>query len=201
MAENQCQNDSQFNDTRPLLTFCFNADGQIWEQDMWNNQILYRVHDILAQRTNQIFPHPEPVLDENCLLKIQTAQNQQSRPKCGLTPFPLRPDDNSILKSPYNSHYKMAYPPHQQTNIRDVDIESDLFMTVDTPLNRDCLTIDEARNLETGIQESNRQLYKTFHKHEIHSPAYPNLDRTIFDNVTKEIYSSVDTRNRFILYQ
>ena len=194
--------------SRPLLSFCFNADDDIWEQDLWNKQLFNRVHDVLAQRTNQVFPIPEPTMDEVCLFRTQSEQNNLNQ-ECNnnhqgylkpLTQIPLRPDDTPVLASTYNSHYKMAYPPHQMTNLRTIETESDLFFTMNTPYNQDCLDENDVERLKSGHMESNRQIYRKYHKNEVNASIYPNTDRTIFDNVTKEIYNTIDDRNRFILY-
>jgi hypothetical protein len=192
---------------KPLLTFCFNTEADIWQQDMWNNQLFNRVYDVLAQRTNQVFPIPEPVIDESQLKRIQDEQNQlnanccnpmgEQYKICGLFYAPIRPDDDSSVKSIYNSHYREVYPPPEPTNIRDVCMETDLFFGLGTPWTKDCLTIDEARQLSGNKKSSNRNLYRTYHSHEVNRSQYPNIDRNMFNNVTKEIYNSIDDRNDF----
>jgi len=194
---------------KPLLTFCFNTEAEIWDQDMWNNQLFNRVHDVLAQRTNQIFPFPESTTEEIYLKRIQNEQNELNAnccnpiggqyAICGLSYAPLRPDDNNNVKPIYNSHYKMMYPTHEPTNIRNVCTESDLFFGLDTPWTKDCLTIDEAQRINKGNKESNRKLYRKYHANEIHHSTYPNADGNMFNNTTKEIYNSIDDRNRFMI--
>lgn len=201
----------QANHDKPLLTFCFNTEAQIWEQDMWNVRVFNRVHDVLAQRTNQIFPFPEITANDACFKKIQIAQNQLNadccNPEggpyaiCGLYKQPIQPTDEYHIKPLFNTHYEMVYPTNQLTNIKDVTLESDLIFGVDTPWTADCLTLDQATNLEKCHSEANKQLYRQFHSGEINSSRYPNDDRTIFNNVTREIYNSIDNRNQYILYK
>lgn len=195
---------------KPLLSFCFNTDAQIWEQDMWNNQLSNRVHDVLAQRTNEIFPFPEKTSSQTCLKNIQIAQNKLNAECCnsdgtqyaicGLYKPPIQPTDEYHLKPRLNTHYQMRYPVHNLANIRNINIESDLLFPISTPWTADCLTIDQATNLSKCSQDDNRQLYREFHKPEINNSRYPNDDRTMFNNVTREIYSSIDNRNQYMLH-
>jgi hypothetical protein len=195
--------------TKPLLTFCFNTEAQIWEQDMWNNQLFNRIHDVLAQRTNQVFPIPEPVKEEVELRRIQDEQNQLNANCCnpgggqyvicGLSYGPIRPDDNFDVKSIDNPHYRQIYPKHETANVRDVCLETELRYGLDTPWTKDCLTIDEAQKLSKDKMTSNRLLYREYHSNEVNQLQYPNVDRNMFNNVTKEIYKTIDDRNKYII--
>ena len=190
---------------RPLITFCFNTEGDIWEQDMWNNQLFNRVHDVLSQRTNQIQPRPRPTIEEACFCCIQTAQDELDKNTCTDTDTdfkmnkPIRPDDNFNIKSVYNNHYRMGVPKHQMTNIRQIQTESDLY-TLGVPWTNDCMSLTEAQKFEEHRKPSGKHLYRTYHNHEVNSPCYPNLDRSIFHNTTKEIDNTVDNRNQYILW-
>lgn len=201
--------------SRPLLTFCFNTEAQIWEQDMWNSQIFNRVHDVLAQRTNQIFPIPEPTLDEPCLRKIQIAQDELNAnccnpgpPEgqggqyaiCGLDTKPISPTDNHAIKPLYNTHYRMTYPMPETQNLRNVSVESDLFFALNTPWNTDSMTISQVQDLETTRPHSNKLLYRKYHAPEAQKSCYPDQNATLFGNITKEIYNTIDDRNKFMLH-
>lgn len=191
---------------KPLITFCFNTDGDIWEQDMWNNQLFNRVHDVNAERTNQIQPFPEQTIHEVCHARVQRAQDELDLNCCNpdggrmtlskRIDCPIKPDDHYTVKSKYSSHYIMNYPKHKQINIRDIDKESEL-KTLGVPLTYDCLTIDETRCLEDLKSNSNRQIYRGFHKTEVDKSCYPNLDIRMFHNTTKEIHNTIDDRNKF----
>lgn len=188
---------------KPLITFCFNTDGDIWEQDMWNNQLFNRVHDVLSQRTNQIQPRSRPTSEEACFGRIQMAQDELDDRTRTDQHFKInesiRPDDNFNVKSVYNNHYRMGIPKHQITNIRDIPAESDLY-TLGIPLTNDCMSLGEAQKLEEHRRPSEKHLYRTYHSHEVNSPCYPNLDRSIFHNTTKEIYNTIDNRNQYVLW-
>lgn len=185
-----------FND-KPLISFCFNETGDIWDQDMWNNQIFNRTYDVLAQRTNQIQPFPESTSNELCFKRIQNLQNQLN-PYCNDLNYtrPIEPNDNYDIKSIYNTHYQLAPKQHQMVNLRNTENESELW-TLGRPWTKDCPSQAEIQELRACRLDSNRELYRQFHKEEVNSSCYPNADRHMFHNTTKEIYNSVDNRNQF----
>ena len=139
----------------------------------------------------------------NCTHPLLKEQNDLARQTCENNNFklsqPIRPDDNYNVQSVYNNHYRMGVPKHQMTNIRNVQLESDLY-TLGTPWTNDCMSLTEAQTLEKHRHTSGKHLYKEYHAHEVNSPCYPNLDRSIFDNTTKEIYNTVDHRNQYVLW-
>ena len=150
---------------KPLTTFCFNINNQLWEQDLRNNQLFNRIHDMNDIKKNQIWLHPE-----------QTSHNHLL---------------NQISNKVENTN--------KISETKNINIESNLIFPENINMTKDCLTIDEAVNLNNLRPLSNRQIYQRYHKHEVNSPSYPNLDRNIFDNTTKEINNSIDNRNQFII--
>ena len=66
--------------TQPLITFCFNADNQLWEQDMWNNQMFNRLLDVKAPQQTQVFPRPESTINRRTIAINQTVTPKQSPP-------------------------------------------------------------------------------------------------------------------------
>lgn len=185
---------------KPLVTFCFNQ-GDIWEQDMWNNQLFNRHHDILAQRTNQIQPFPESTGANICFTRVQEHQNRLDKDCCPRG-YPLKmkylaqPDDYHSLTSQLNTHYLMDYPKHQMNNIRDLDDESRL-KTLGDYLDRDNFKDHESQwiNNDKKRRQSNQSIYRDFHQNEVKSMSSRCEDR-FFDNTTKEIYNTTDKRNQ-----
>lgn len=154
------------NPYKPLLTFCFNVDNQLWEQDLRNNQLFNRIYDMNDAKKNQVWLHPQ-----------QTSHNY-------------------YLSNQINNKLEYA---DKICGTKNIKIESNLIFPKNTPLTKDCLTIEEALNLTDLQSSSNRQIYQKYHRHEVNSPSYPNLDRNIFDNTTKEIHNSIDDRNQLII--
>ena len=145
---------------QPLVTFCFNAENQLWEQDMWNNQLLNRSLDSRLPQQSQFLPRPEPTVSRQKFTKDQPTTKPLTQPT------------------------------------KNVNIESTLIHGQGT-LNKDCISLAEAQNLNSFKLENAQQLYRKFHSPEIDRSGYPDRDKKIFDNTSKEIYNSTDIRNQF----
>ena len=65
---------------QPLITFCFNANNQLWEQDMWNNQMFNRLLDVKAEHHSQVFPRPEPTINRVKFVIDKNVPKTQSSP-------------------------------------------------------------------------------------------------------------------------
>ena len=140
------------------ITFCFNAENQLWEQDMWNNHLLDRLFSNECV-TNAFIPRPQSATNKN---------NFKTEPQW--TP--------------------------QASTLKNVEQESSLIYNK-KPITKDCLTLDEARNLINSKKESQTLLYRTYHSHESTQSTYPNINRSMFDNTTKNIHNSSDQRNKY----
>jgi hypothetical protein len=173
----------------------------LWEQDLWNDHLLKRRYDVLAQRTNQIQPHPEPTLEHACYCRVQDSQVQLdahndtiscSQQKSDLLTDPADSHHDQISR--YNTHYAMTYPQHRQANIRHIDTESSL-RTLGTPWTNDCPTQSETQYVRSSSAPAGRQLY-----YQYHTPN-TNQTRSLFNNVSKEYYRSneSDIRNLYII--
>ena len=107
--------------------------------------------------------------------------------------YGLRPKfvySQHVFEPPTTTNTKSVQP-----DLRNVDLESRLQWR-DNHDRRDTITLSEAQKLQQGSYSSNQQLYRMYHAHEIHSPCYPNLDRSAWNNTTKEIYNTADHRSR-----
>lgn len=110
----------------------------------------------------------------------------------------LFPTSQPQEHSTYNTNTKIPRSEkiiQSNSDIRNINVESMLFLN-DKVDRRDAITLDEAQNLNKNKYQSNQQLYRTYHNHEINSPCYPNMDRSIWDNTTKAIYQTIDERDR-----
>lgn len=110
--------------------------------------------------------------------------------------FPASQSQESFY-SAYNTNTKIPRSEkiiQDNSDIRDINVESMLFLN-DKLDNRDAMMLDEVQNLTKNQYQSNQQLYRTYHNHEINSPCYPNMDRSIWDNTTKAIYQTIDQRD------
>ncbi len=180
---------------KPLLTFCFNTEAEIWEQDMYNNQLFNRVHDVLSHRTNQIFPNTNN--NEN---KLNQSKHNYSNLKQNNYIMSQSFNKNIDLNDNFNESYNsIPYPKLDHSNLMNTNLENDLIYGLNTPLMKECLTINEAININDGNKNSNRRLYRKYHSNEINHSQYPNIDNNLFNNVTKEIYKTIDDRNKFII--
>ncbi|MEO0236608.1 MAG: hypothetical protein ABIN35_00045 [candidate division WOR-3 bacterium] len=78
---------------------------------------------------------------------------------------------------------------------RNVDVENSLQrFSVTNP--RDLITEQQQKTRDSKRLKSNRLLYRTYHQHEIHSLAYPNIDHHPWNNLTKALYRAHDYRNK-----
>lgn len=71
------------------------------------------------------------------------------------------------------------------TGIRNIKTENHLFWGEEFGGQRDLLTPEQDSKLTEVNQASIRQLYNTYHKQEIQSPCYPEIDRYKWDNITR----------------
>jgi len=85
--------------------------------------------------------------------------------------------------------YKSITDNAEATAIRNIDVESHLF-TIDKQLINDACTITAEYKYA-----SNKQLYRTYHKHEVNSPCYPDIDIMAWNNTTRAIHQTVDKRD------
>lgn len=146
---------------KPLVTFCFNINNQLWEQDLANDQLFNRIYDVHTSRKNQISSIP-----------------RQS------------------LENYYQKHTSNGQTYNQNVcQIRNIDIESKLIFNNDLILPKDCPTIQQIKNLNDLKSSSNKQIYHKYHKHEVNSLCYPNLDNQIFDNTSEMHNCIVGTTN------
>ena len=118
--------------------------------------------------------------------------------------FTFEPRKNYLFPSKYSGSFDINSNTKTKTSekiiydtsdIRNISQESKLFLIID-PLSRDLIS----GNSVPSNQESNQLLYRTYHRHEINSPCYPNTDNEKWNNTTKSIYGSndIDTRNQSI---
>jgi hypothetical protein len=208
---------------RPLLSFCVN-NSNIWPQDLENIKLDHRVQDVLAQRTNQIYPHP--LSSSPCSNFAQEQIHLDPFGQKGLQ-FPNCVDQNGhpSLQSYYSPYEQIILPASDNVNLLNIRTESRLIFPLNAPnvpigcltnpdgnkarntdgmsrhvSNRDCLTPWQTENLKAQRNASNRQLFQDFNRNEIRNSMYPDIDRNMFDNISKEIYKTRDDRNDFILW-
>jgi hypothetical protein len=183
-----------------LLPYCTNEQSEIWERDLWNQQLIHRVTDVLAQRTNQVFPIPEPVVFALDLCKIQEAQERLNRCGCDHNTYlPNRPDDHVDVQSVYNTHYRASYPKNNMTNIRNVPVENDLRFGLDVPWVQDLISSKEWDKLRRQSFDAVDQIYPDEPLRQIDFCDYPNSGRMVFNNVSKAFYNTPDDRNGLTL--
>jgi hypothetical protein len=131
---------------------------------------------------------------------------------------------NPSLKSDYNPYDQIILPSHDSVNLLNIRQESRLIFPLNAPqipidclkpatqrfplnvamsaphiANRDCLTAQQIESLKRQRNASNRQLFQDYNRGEIRNSAYPNIDRNMFDNTSKELYKTRDDRNQFML--
>lgn len=68
--------------------------------------------------------------------------------------------------------------------IRNIKTENHLFWGEEFGGQRDLLTPSQDTKLMSN-HASDRVLYDTYHKQEVHSPCYPEVDRHTWDNITR----------------
>ncbi len=175
-----------------LLTYCFNTTD-IWHQDVENMKLSNRVHDVLANRTNQVDEIPQP--DKNTICQKQYNHKYL---------YPTETYTHQRLCSSMPS-----LPKSDLSNLSNVVTESVLLFPIDKPPiqqghnrvdnHRDCISKPMLATLNNYQQSSNRQLFQNYNRPEINASTYPNCDSFMFDNSTKEILKTPDIRNRQIL--
>jgi hypothetical protein len=134
----------------PTFPFCFNINNEIWDQDIHNVYKMNWIHDVLSDRTSQVFPYP--------------SQNFK----------------NIALNT---------------KNLLEINKDNDLRWSLDTPLTHDCSNDISIKNdIDSPHKESNKLLYREYHKTEINCNVYPNMDKHMFNNTTKEMFNTHDTR-------
>lgn len=179
--------------------FC-STTHDIWIQDCWNNQLLTRVYDVLNQRTNQIFPFAEATNLPIIGIQLQNTQeclDQRSPPNCsnsGHLIQTIRPDDPLTLCPKDNTHYRLIWPNHSVKNLPNSQISNQLWYGLGVPWTQDILSTEENNYLSKSQNPSNQLLYRYYHQPEMSKTCYPNIDRTLFGNVTKAINHTHDTR-------
>ena len=87
--------------------------------------------------------------------------------------------------------------PQEHSSIRDIVKEGQLF-TIANKNRFDCFSPCETNVLESSREVSNRELYRRYHQHEIHSPCYPNQDKSVWNNITKAKFAIPDNRNTVV---
>ncbi len=201
---------------RPLLSFCVN-NSNIWPQDLENTKLSHRVQDVLAQRTPMFDPRPIPTsLCDNFAQQRVLLDPFGDK---GLQ-FPMCVDSNGhpSLQSNYSPYEQIILPVNDTANLLDIRTESRLIFPLNAPQvpfdcvknpnianaphvsNRDCLTSQQIDTLKQQRQASNRQLFQDYNRSEARNSRYPDVDRNMFGNTSKEIYMTRDDRNDFILY-
>ena len=145
---------------------------QVWQADIENQK--------LAQRDQQTFGKTLP----NYL-------------------FPIGQTSKNACTPRYNVNTQLGTYECRQSDskaIRKIDVESllqwrQLEVTRDwvSPVNSSTPKLTERGR--SDATESQRTLYRTYHAPEINSRGYPNFDREIWNNTTKALYGTHDTRH------
>ena len=77
--------------------------------------------------------------------------------------------------------------------LRNIDTESNLFL--------DSFKQHPQSNQPQQTPQSKQHLYRLYHGQEVNSVCYPNIDSNAFNNTTKALYTTKDTRDHFDQYE
>lgn len=107
--------------------------------------------------------------------------------------FPHVCDQTCVQSNMWANNRKSICIRSDFKNIRDITIESDLF-SINKPIDRDQVPVSIIKQIDRQKKYSNHLLYQMYHTQEVNSPCYPNVDIHKWDNCTKAICTTIDTR-------